>query len=74
MVPPNPCANPITSLHHPVKGMCRFAYATFQAEHDPALRLAVYTPAFWNDIHHDPPSSALPSRGAHRLKIKLIGG
>ena len=32
-------------LHHPVHGMRRFEYATFQANDDPALKLAIYTPA-----------------------------
>jgi transcriptional regulator with XRE-family HTH domain len=33
------------SLHHPRKGLLRFDYATFQANDDPALKLAIYTPA-----------------------------
>jgi hypothetical protein len=32
-------------LSHPNKGSLRFAYATFQANDDPALKLAIYTPA-----------------------------
>ncbi|HEX3995893.1 MAG TPA: helix-turn-helix transcriptional regulator [Acetobacteraceae bacterium] len=31
-------------LHHPGKGLLRFAYATFQANDDPALKLVIYTP------------------------------
>jgi transcriptional regulator with XRE-family HTH domain len=31
-------------LHHPKKGVLRFEYATFQANDDPALKLAIYTP------------------------------
>ena len=31
-------------LIHPVKGAQRFAYATFQSNDDPALRLVIYTP------------------------------
>ena len=31
-------------LVHPGKGSLRYAYATFQANDDPALRLAIYTP------------------------------
>ena len=31
-------------LHHPTKGLLRFEYATFQANDNPALRLAIYTP------------------------------
>ena len=31
-------------LHHPEKGLLSFDYATFQANEDPALRLAIYTP------------------------------
>jgi len=31
-------------LSHPGKGLLRFAYATFQANDDPALKLAIYTP------------------------------
>jgi len=31
-------------LHHPTKGPRRFEYATFQANDDPALKLAIYTP------------------------------
>jgi len=31
-------------LHHPTQGPLRFAYATFQANDDPALKLAIYTP------------------------------
>ncbi len=31
-------------LHHPTRGPLRFAYATFQANDDPALKLALYTP------------------------------
>ena len=30
-------------LHHPVRGARRFAYASFQANDDPALKLAIYT-------------------------------
>ena len=32
-------------LTHPVKGLLRFEYATFQSTDDPALKLAIYTPA-----------------------------
>lgn len=32
-------------LNHPERGLLRFEYATFQANDDPALRLAIYTPA-----------------------------
>ena len=32
-------------LSHPKKGLLRFEYATFQANDDPALKLAIYTPA-----------------------------
>jgi hypothetical protein len=32
-------------LGHPNKGSLRFAYAIFQANDDPALKLATYTPA-----------------------------
>jgi transcriptional regulator with XRE-family HTH domain len=32
------------SLSHPKKGALRFAYATFQANDDPGLKLAIYTP------------------------------
>ena len=31
-------------LHHPRFGLLRFEYATFQANDDPALKLALYTP------------------------------
>jgi transcriptional regulator with XRE-family HTH domain len=31
-------------LIHPVRGAQRYAYATFQANDDPALKLAIYTP------------------------------
>lgn len=31
-------------LHHPARGALRFGYATFQANDDPALKLAIYTP------------------------------
>ena len=31
-------------LSHPTKGILRFEYATFQANDDPALKLAIYTP------------------------------
>ncbi|WP_428486399.1 helix-turn-helix transcriptional regulator [Rhodopila sp.] len=31
-------------LSHPEKGLLRFQYATFQANDDPALKLAIYTP------------------------------
>jgi hypothetical protein len=31
-------------LSHPEKGLLRFEYATFQANDDPALKLAIYTP------------------------------
>lgn len=31
-------------LSHPEKGQLRFEYATFQANDDPALKLAIYTP------------------------------
>ena len=31
-------------LHHPSRGALRFEYATFQANDDPALKLAIYTP------------------------------
>ena len=31
-------------LHHPTRGPLQFEYATFQANDDPALRLALYTP------------------------------
>jgi len=31
-------------LSHPKKGLLRFEYATFQANDDPALKLAIYTP------------------------------
>jgi PAS domain-containing protein len=31
-------------LRHPKKGSLRFAYASFQANDDPALKLAIYTP------------------------------
>jgi transcriptional regulator with XRE-family HTH domain len=30
-------------LHHPLKGLLTFEYATFQANDDPALKLAIYT-------------------------------
>ena len=30
-------------LNHPTKGLLRFSYATFQANDDPALKLAIYT-------------------------------
>jgi transcriptional regulator with XRE-family HTH domain len=30
-------------LHHPVRGRLRFEYATFQANDDPRLKLAIYT-------------------------------
>lgn len=33
------------TLHHPALGRLRFDYATFQANDDPALKLAIYTPA-----------------------------
>lgn len=33
------------SLSHPKRGSLRYAYATFQANDDPALKLAIYTPA-----------------------------
>lgn len=32
-------------ISHPERGSLRFAYATFQANDDPALKLAIYTPA-----------------------------
>lgn len=32
------------TLHHPEKGELHFEYATFQANDDPALKLAIYTP------------------------------
>lgn len=32
-------------LNHPSRGPLRFEYATFQANDDPALKLAIYTPA-----------------------------
>jgi len=32
-------------LNHPKKGLLRFEYATFQANDDPALKLAIYTQA-----------------------------
>ena len=32
-------------LSHPTKGALRFLYASFQANDDPALKLAIYTPA-----------------------------
>ena len=32
-------------LNHPERGLLRFEYATFQANDDPALTLAIYTPA-----------------------------
>lgn len=32
-------------LHHPKRGLRRFEYATFQANDDPALKLAIYAPA-----------------------------
>lgn len=31
-------------LHHPTRGRLRFEYATFQANDDPRLRLAIYAP------------------------------
>ena len=31
-------------LHHAKAGLLRFEYATFQANDDPALKLAIYTP------------------------------
>ena len=31
-------------LNHPERGLLRFEYATFQANHDPTLKLAIYTP------------------------------
>jgi hypothetical protein len=31
-------------LTHPKRGVMRFEYATFQANDDPALKLAIYTP------------------------------
>ena len=31
-------------LKHPTRGLLRFEYATFQANDDPALKLAIYTP------------------------------
>lgn len=33
------------TLHHPATGPMRYEYATFQANDDPALRLAIYIPA-----------------------------
>ena len=33
------------TLQHPTRGVLRFAYATFQANDDPRLKLAVYLPA-----------------------------
>ncbi len=39
-------------LHHPTKGLLCFAYASFQSNDDPALKLVIYTPC-------DPP--ALPT-------------
>ena len=32
-------------LSHPERGKLAFEYATFQANDDPALKLAIYTPA-----------------------------
>ena len=32
-------------LAHPLKGLLRFEYATFQSNDDPALKLVIYTPA-----------------------------
>lgn len=32
-------------LRHPTKGPLRFAYATFQSNDDPALKLVIYTPS-----------------------------
>lgn len=32
-------------LHHPVKGVQAYDYATFQTNEDPALKLTIYTPA-----------------------------
>lgn len=32
-------------LHHPLKGVLRFDYASFQANDDPALKLVIYMPA-----------------------------
>lgn len=32
-------------LNHPTKGLLRFEYTTFQANDDPALKLAIYTQA-----------------------------
>jgi transcriptional regulator with XRE-family HTH domain len=34
----------VKTLHHPVRGVLRFEYATFQANDDPALKLTVYNP------------------------------
>ena len=31
-------------MSHPTKGPLSFAYATFQANDDPALKLVIYTP------------------------------
>jgi hypothetical protein len=31
-------------MNHPAKGVLQFEYATFQANDDPALKLAIYTP------------------------------
>ena len=35
----------VKTLHHPVRGVLCFEYATFQANDDPALKLTVYNPA-----------------------------
>lgn len=37
------------TLHHPVRGTLHYAYATFQANDDPALKLALYTQADRSD-------------------------
>ncbi|CAN5333805.1 helix-turn-helix domain-containing protein [soil metagenome] len=34
----------IKELKHPKKGLLRYAYASFQSNDDPALKLAIYTP------------------------------
>jgi len=43
-------------LHHPTRGLLRFAYASFQANDDPALKLVIYTPC--------DPSTPRPGVGA----------
>jgi hypothetical protein len=35
----------VKRLRHPKKGTLHFAHASFQANHDPDLKLIIYTPA-----------------------------